>query len=156
LCMLSVSRTQASLPLPMSTPVFTGLSALAFVGAGALLRSGSRAGTVCGWALVLLPLVVFGTSYANASHTIYPFGRDATVFLVALGLSALGVVAIAFTRKPDRGLEEVEGIDTVEELFTQVERAERSEARVVELERQLRAYIGQQTGQQSAPVRRVR
>jgi hypothetical protein len=64
--------------------------------------------------------------------------------LTGLGLSAIGVVLAAFMSMSGRARSadpaaDLEGVDVVDELFAQVERAERSEARVAELERQLRA-----------------
>jgi hypothetical protein len=146
LCMLSVIRVHAPLPLPIPVPLFAGLSALLFVGASTALRSGSRASTIFGWMLVAVPLIVFGASYVNASHTEFPFGRDATLLLVGLLLSGLGVVLLAFVQPRALGGGDLDGIDAVEELFSQVERAERSEARVAELERQLSAYMRPQSG----------
>jgi hypothetical protein len=146
LCLLSVIRVQAPLPLPMSVLLFAGLSALLFVGASTALRSGSRGSTIFGWMLLVVPLIIFGASYANASHTEFPFGRDATLLLVGLLLSGLGVVSIAFMQPSALGGGELDGVDAVEELFSQVERAERSEARVAELERQLSAYMRTQSG----------
>jgi hypothetical protein len=145
LCMLSMTRVAGPLPLPVSISAFAALSGLLLVGGGAALRQGSRAGMVFGWLLIALPLVVFGASYATASHTAYPFGRAASMVLTGLTLSAVGAVLAAHMSGRARSAAQVadlEGVDVVDELFAQVERAERSEARVAELERQLRAQRG--------------
>jgi hypothetical protein len=137
---LSVVRIPAVLPLPMSLPMFTALSALLFVGASAALCSGVRLGTLIGWMLLLSPLGLLGGSLANAARTSNPFSRETLLVTAGLLLSALGVALLSFLRKParaTRNVEGLEGVDVVDELFAQVERAERSEARCVELERQL-------------------
>jgi len=153
LCLLSVVRVDALLPLPMSVPLFVGLSGLLFVGASTALCSGSLLGLVSGLMLVAAPLFVLGVGYASASPGAYAFGRDAGLFVAGLVLSAAGVLLLSFlrNRKP-HGREQpgLDGVDVVDELFTQVERAERSEARVAELERQLNAY---KTSRPAAPQR---
>jgi hypothetical protein len=139
-CMLSVTAIHPPLPLPVPTPVFAALCALLFVGAGTLLRLGSRAGTISGWALIALPFALLIDGYARPPSAAYSFGRDAGVLLTWLALSVVGVVLIAYARPRGQNSDEVdglEGVDVVEALFEQVERAERSEARVAELERQL-------------------
>jgi hypothetical protein len=141
LCTLSMITVEG--PLPVSPVLFAGVNALLVVGAGVSLHSGSRIGTVGGWLLVISPLALFGASYADPATAPLPFGHGALVFLIGLVLSAVGVSLIAFMRKPDPAVREVEGLDdinVVAELFAQVERAERSEARAAELERQLRSY----------------
>jgi hypothetical protein len=155
LCMLSVLRVTAPLPLPMSLPLFGVLSALLFVGACSALCSGSRAGNVFGWMLVAAPLVVFAASYGSAARGAFSFGRDAVLLLLGLSLSAVGVVLLAFMRTRAQGSSEaeLEGLDVVDELLAQLERAERSEARVAELERQLSAYTQPETRQQRAQTR---
>ena len=154
LCMLSVIRVHDPLPLPMSLPLFAALSALAFVGGCTALCSGSRAGMFFGCMLVALPLLVFGRGYIETPRATFPFGRDAEQLLAGLAASALGVVLLAVMHR-GRGtndVPELEGVDVVQELFSQVERAERAEARVAELERKLSAYTRPQTG----ALRRVR
>jgi hypothetical protein len=139
-CMLSVTAIHTPQPLPVPTPVFAALSALLFVGAGPLLRLGSRVGTISGWFLIALPFVLLADSYVRAPTATYSFGRDAGVLSMWLGLSVVGVVLIAYARPRASNTDDVdglEGVDVVEALFEQVERAERSEARVAELERQL-------------------
>jgi hypothetical protein len=138
---LCVVRIPATLPLPMSLPMFTALSALLFVGASAALCSGTRIGTIVGWMLLVSPLGLLAGSYANVSRTSHTFSRDELLVIGGLVLSAVGVALLAFLRKPaqrPRQVEGLEGVDVVDELFTQIERAERSEARCAELERQLR------------------
>ena len=144
LCMLSAARVEGPLPLPMSTPLFIALSAVLFIAASTLLRSGSRSGGLLGWGLLGAPLFLFALPYVSASGA-NPFGRDAWALASALALSASGAIGAAFVRGADepRGPREVkglEGVDMVEELFAQVERAERSEARAAELERKLAQY----------------
>lgn len=137
---LCVVRIPVSLPLPMSLPMFTALSALLFVGASAALCSGTRIGSIVGWMFLVSPFGLLGASFMNASRTRYPLSRDTLLVIGGLGLSALGVALLAFLRKPAANppeIEGLEGIDVVDELFTQIERAERSEARCAELERQL-------------------
>lgn len=137
---LCVVRIPAPLPLPMSLPMFTALSALLFVGASAALCSGTRIGTVIGGLLLVSPLGLLAGSFANASRTMYPLTRDTLLVIGGLILSAVGVALLAFLRRPaanPREIEGLEGVDVVDELFTQIERAERSEARCAELERQL-------------------
>jgi hypothetical protein len=140
-CMLVVAAIRTPLPLPVSTPWFAALCALLFVGAGMLLRLGSWAGTISGWCSIALPFVLVTDSYVRAPSTGTTFGRDAGELLLWLGLSALGVVLIAYARPRGQSagdeVEGLEGVDVVQTLFEQVERAERSEARVAELERQL-------------------
>jgi hypothetical protein len=146
---LCVVRIPASLPLPMSLPMFIALSALLFVGASAALCSGTRIGTVVGWMLLVSPLGLLAGSFAHASRSSYPLNRDALLVVGGLVLSAVGVALLAFLRKPaatPRHIEGLEGVDVVDELFTQVERAERSEARCAELERQLSMYKSLQPG----------
>jgi hypothetical protein len=140
-CMLVVAAIPTPLPLPMSTPLFAGLCALLFVGAGMLLRLGSWAGAISGWCSIALPFVLVTDGYVRAPRTEITFGRDACELLLWLGLSAVGVVLIAYARPRGQSasgaVDGLEGVDVVEALFEQVERAERSEARVAELERQL-------------------
>lgn len=145
---LSVVRIPAQLPLPMSMPMFTALSALLFVGASAALCSGTRMGTIIGWMLLVSPLGLLGGSLLNAPRTPQAFTRETLLVAGGLLLSAVGVALLSFLRKPARpgaNVEGLEGVDVVEELFQQVERAERSEARCADLERQLNVYR-QQTG----------
>jgi hypothetical protein len=158
-CLLSVLRSDALLPVPVSPLAFAALSALLFVGASAALCAGSLLGSILGWMLVSAPLVVFGSGYANASHGAYTFGRDAGLFLTGLCLSAVGVVLLSFLQMRARRARDVpglEGVDVVEELFTQVERAERSEARAAELERQLKVYTQRPAPPRRVPTRRTR
>jgi len=146
---LCIVRIPATLPLPMSMPMFTALSALLFVGASAALCSDTRIGTVVGYMLLVSPLGLLGGSFANASRTIYPLSRDTLLVIGGLVLSAIGVALLAFLRKPasdPRQIEGLEGVDVVDELFTQIERAERSEARCAELESQLSAYKQRPSG----------
>jgi hypothetical protein len=146
---LCVVRVPASLPLPMSLPMFTALSALMFVGASAALCSGTRIGSIVGWMLLVSPLGLLAGSFANSSRTSFPLNRDALLVIGGLVLSAVGVALLVFLRKPPanpRQIEGLEGVDVVDELFTQIERAERSEARCAELERQLSAYRQGQPG----------
>lgn len=141
---LCVVRIPVTLPLPMSMPAFTALSALLFVGASAALSAGTRVGAIIGVMLLISPLGLLGGSLANASRTTYPLSRDMLLVIGGLSLSAVGVALLAFLRKPaqnPRQVEGLEGVDLVDELFTQIERAERSEARCAELERQLNAYM---------------
>jgi hypothetical protein len=140
---LCVVRIPAQLPLPVSLPMFIALSALLFVGASAALCSGTRIGNIIGWMLLVSPLGLLAGSFANASRTSYQFNRDNLLVIGGLLLSAAGVALLAFLRKPaasSRQVEGLDGLDVVDELFTQIERAERSEARCAELERQLSAY----------------
>lgn len=142
MCLLSTVRLEWPLPLPMATPVFVALSAVLFIAASALLRSGSRAFGVFGWALVLAPLLVFASPYITAPG-VHTLGVEGWQLGAALVLSASGAIASAYVRSTPRGPREVhglEGVDVVDELFAQVERAERSEARVTELEQKLRQY----------------
>ena len=142
LCMLSVARVDRPLPLPMSTPLFIALSAVLFIAASTMLRSGSRVGGVFGWVLIATPLVLFAIPYVSAPGA-PAFASDAWALAGALTLSASGAVASAFVNSGKRGPREVkglEGVDVVNELFAQVERAERSETRVAELERRLSQY----------------
>jgi len=144
LCMLSMIRVSAPVPLPMSLPVFGMLSALLFVGACTALSAGSRVGSVFGWMLVATPIVMLVASYVGASRGASLLGRDAVMVLSGLSLSAVGVVLLAFMKtraQGSSGMDELEDVDVVDELLAQLERAERSEARVVELERQLSAYV---------------
>lgn len=136
---LSVVRIPAQLPLPISLPMFTALSALLFVGASAALCSGARTGSILGWMLLVSPLGLLGGSLANASRTTNPFTRDTLLVAGGLVLSAVGVALLSLLRKSPsaKHVEGLEGVDVVDELFAQVERAERSEARCAELERQL-------------------
>jgi hypothetical protein len=143
------------MPLPMSTPLFAALSALAFVGACTAFCSGARAGMFFGALLVVLPFVVLGRGYIETARATFPFARDAQQLLVGLIASALGVVLLSVMHRDGRGAHDVpglEGVDVVEELFSQVERAERAEARAADLERQLSAHKPPQTG----ALRRVR
>ena len=136
LCMLAAARADVSLFLPLGTPEFAALCALSLVGGGVALRTRSTAGTALGWFAVLLPLAVVGAVCAEKAE----YGRDAIWLVASLALGAVGVVLIARLPSGDSGRAEIpglEGVDVVEALFAQVERAERSEARVVELERQL-------------------
>jgi hypothetical protein len=156
---LCVVRIPAPLPLPMSLSMFTALSALLFVGASAALSSGARIGTVVGWMLLVSPFGLLAGSYASAPRASFPLSRDTLLVIGGLLLSAVGVALLSFLRKPTRGAEEVEGlegVDVVEELFSQVERAERSEARCAELERQLSAYRQGQPGSLQRTTARVR
>jgi len=156
LCMLSAARVDRPLPLPMSAPLFIALSAVLFIAASTLLRSGSRAGGVFGWILVVAPLVLFAGPYAAAPGA-HAFGADAWSLAIALVLSASGAIGSAYVRSEPRGPREVqglEGVDVVDELFAQVERAERSEARVAELERKLSQYERPPTDR--GTLRRVR
>ena len=146
---LCVVRIPAQLPLPMSLPMFTALSALLFVGASAALCSGTRIGTVVGWMLLVSPLGLLAGSFASASRSIFPLSRDTMLVIGGLVLSAVGVALSAFLRKPaanPRQIEGLEGMDVVDELFSQIERAERSEARCAELERQLSVYTQRPSG----------
>jgi hypothetical protein len=155
LCILSVVHVHDPLPLPMSTPLFAALSALAFVGACTAFCSGTRAGLFFGAMLVALPFVVFARGYFETARGAFPFARDAQQLLVGLIASALGVVLLSVMQRDGRSPHEVpglEGVDVVEELFSQVERAERAEARVAELERRLNADERPQPG----VLRRVR
>jgi hypothetical protein len=142
-CMLVVSAIRVPLPLPM--PVFAALCGVLFVGAGAILRQGSSIGTITGWCLIALPFVLVTDSYVRAPSTGSLFGGEAGELLLWLGLSAVGVVLIAYARprrsKSDQ-VDGLDGVDVVETLFEQIERAERSEARVAELERQLNNAYG--------------
>ena len=138
---LCIVRVPAALPLPMSLPTFTALSALLFVGASAALCSGTRIGTLIGWMLLVSPLGLLGGSLANAAQGGSPLGRDELLVIGGLLLSAIGVGLLPLLRKPNaspNSIEGLEGVNVVDELFTQLERAERSEARCAELERQLR------------------
>jgi hypothetical protein len=141
---LCVVRIPASLPLPISLPMFTALSALLFVGASAALCSGTRIGTVVGWMLLVSPLGLLAGGFAHAARSSsYLLTRDTLLVVGGLVLSSAGVVLLAFLRKPAASpgvIEGLEGVDVVDELFTQIERAERSEARCLELERQLSIY----------------
>jgi hypothetical protein len=155
---LSVVRIPAQLPLPMSMPMFTALSALLFVGASAALCSGARIGTIIGWMLLVSPLGLLGGSLANASRTTQPFTRETMLVGGGLLLSAVGVALLSFLRKPARPgqVEGLEGVDVMDELFSQVERAERSEARCAELERQLSVYRQQTGSMQRSATRTLR
>jgi hypothetical protein len=159
LCLLSVVRVQAQLPLPMSMPLFAALSALLFVGASTALCSGSRVGSALGWLLVVAPIAVFCLGYTAAPSGALPFQRDAALVLSGLCASLVGVVLLSLMHNRSRASREVpglEGVDVVDALFAQVERAERAEARAAELERQLSAHMRpQQTGEHRA-LRRVR
>lgn len=151
-------RVQEPLPWPMSTPLFFGLSALVFAGASIALTSGSRVGTVFGWMMLGLPFAVFATGYDNAGRNLLALSRDAGWLVSGLGVAAFGVVVLSFMQQRTGGTRDLpglEGVDVVEELFAQVERTERAEARVAELERQFGARTRQLTGEQRA-VRRVR
>ena len=151
LCLLTAAQLERPLPLPISTPAFIALSGVLFIGGSTLLRSGSRAFGVFGWLLIAGPLVVFGSPYAMTPGA-HVFGAEAWQLAAALVLSASGAIASAFVREGPRGQREVkglEGVDVVDELFAQVERAERSEARAVELEQRLQKYEG-------GPLRRAR
>ena len=151
LCLLSAVRLERPLPLPMSTPVFIALSAVLFIGGSTLLRSGSRAFGAFGWALIAGPLVTFAIPYLSPPG-VHAFTVEAWQLLAALLLSASGAIGSAFVRSMPLGPREVkglEGVDVVNELFAQVERAERSEARVAELERKLGQH-------ERPPVRPVR
>jgi hypothetical protein len=155
LCLLSAARLERPLPLPIPTPVFIVLSAILFIGGSTLLRSGSRAFGVFGWALIAAPLVSFGLPYAMAPGA-HAFGAESWRLMAALLLSASGAIGSAYVRVASRGPREVkglEGVDVVDELFAQVERAERSEARVAELERKLGQYERPQAARPVRPVR---
>jgi hypothetical protein len=148
---LAMLRIETPMPLPMSLPLFIALSALLIVGAGVALCSGSQAGILFGWVLLLSPLATFAGCVAIASRT-HPAWfqaaqalrsgaeRDAMLVLGGLLVSALGMALLSVmslrTRRI-RNVEGLEGIDVVDELFAQLERAERSEARCAELEQQL-------------------
>jgi hypothetical protein len=148
LCMLTLSRMHAEVPLPMAAPAFAAFSALLMIGAGTIMRLGGQPGLFGGALLLALPLLMLGVGYLNASGANaarYAWTHDAQLFVAVLALSAIGVALIAVVRavlpSARRESDEVpglEGVDVVEELFAQVERAERSEARVAELEQQLR------------------
>jgi hypothetical protein len=143
----------------MSLPLFAALSALTLIGASTALGSGRQPGVIVGWMLVAAPLVIFGAGYLNASSRIYPFGRDPLLVVSALSLSTLFVVLVAFMRphKPAASANaDLDGVELLDELFSQVERAERSEARVAELERQLSSYAPLQSSQERVPTRRTR
>jgi hypothetical protein len=120
--------------------VFAALCALLFIGAATLLRQGSTAATITGWCAIALPFAVVGDGFVRLPSAGVTLGRDAIELLTWLGLAAAGVGLIAYVRArtSKRGeVDGLEGVDVVEALFEQVERAERSEARVAELERQL-------------------
>jgi hypothetical protein len=155
LCMLSAARVERPLPLPMSTPLFIVVTAMLFIAASTLLRSGSRLGGLLGWGCLSAPIAVFAVPYLTAPGAI-PSGAAAWTFVVALVLSASGAIGSAFVRSRVEGQREVEGlegVDLVNELFAQVERAERSEARVAELEQKLRAYVSPAAGQTNQRMR---
>ncbi|MDD9944875.1 MAG: hypothetical protein OXU20_27785 [Myxococcales bacterium] len=138
LCMFGLAVANVTPPLPMPTPVFAGLSALVTVGAGTLLWSSSRAKSVFGWVLLASPLLLVAVGHYASPRV--GVGRDTAVFVTGLALSAAGVALsalVAARHDNPNELPGLEGIDVVEELYNQIERAERSEARVVELERQL-------------------
>ncbi|HKP59450.1 MAG TPA: hypothetical protein VJV78_22155 [Polyangiales bacterium] len=136
ICLIGVVRTTAPLPPPFTTPWFLALSALLLVGGGMALRTQSTAGAAMGSLALTAPLAVLGAGYTQAmTHD-----REALLLASVLILAAIGVALIARLRPSERAREEIpglEGVDIVEALFAQVERAERSEARVAELERQL-------------------
>jgi len=160
LCMLSVVRVDGRLPLPTSLPLFAALSALLCVGAGVALCSASRPGLIFGWVLLAAPLVVLGIGYASVATGAYPVGRETAVLVAGLLSSASGVVLLSYMHRRARPatseIPDLDGVDVVEELFTQIERAERSEARVAELERQLNAQAPKIAPPQPPPVRRTR
>jgi len=136
--MLSVA--QAPVVLPMPTAVFAALSALLFVGAGALLRADSRTTLVSGWLVLALPIHLFVLAQLSAPGIVLT--RAAGHFLAGLMLSATGVIIFSFVPVPVRSphvRHEPDDAALVDELFALLERAEQSEIRVAELERQLRS-----------------
>jgi hypothetical protein len=149
LCTLSASRLSAAVPLPLPIPAFAALSALLFVGAGAAFRAESRGAAWLACLLSVAPLLALVAGYASAVDgpraALYPFTRDVALLfgeLVACPLGVASIVRFARSERSAREVDGLEGIDVVEELFVQVERAERSEARVAQLERQLQALTG--------------
>jgi hypothetical protein len=141
-CLLSAARVERAMPLPTSTPLFLAVTAVLLIAASALLFTGSRVSTLLGWCLVAAPLVCFALPYV-AAPGVNRFGADAWTFALALGLSASGAIGCAYVRSRARGArdtEELDGVDVLDELFVQLERAERCEAHIVELERKLKEY----------------
>jgi hypothetical protein len=149
---LAVVRIPAPLPLPMALQAFIALSALLFVGASAALSSGSRVSALVGYLLLISPFGIIAVSLANAPRASSIVDPDSMWVLGGLLMAAVGVALLALIRTPAKpaGVEGLEGLDVVEELFAQVERAERSEARCAELERELRAYHQPATLQRSS------
>jgi hypothetical protein len=141
-CLLSAARIERAMPLPTSTPLFLAVTAVLLIAASTLLCTESRVSTLLGSCLVAAPLVCFAFPYV-AAPGVNHFGADAWKLALALGLSAAGAVGCAYVRSRARGArdtEGLEGVDVLDELFVQLERAERCEAQIVELERKLKDY----------------
>ncbi len=144
-CMLVVGSIQVPMPLPVPTPVFAALCALLFVGAGTMIRHGSGAATITGWCAIALPFILVADGFVRPPHAGVTFDRGAGDLVMWLGFGATGVILNAYARARGNKADEVaglEGVDVVEALFEQVERAERSEARAAELQRQLNQAYG--------------
>lgn len=146
LCMVAIARVPYALRLPMSLPIFLSLAGIFFISAPTFLRLGGHIGKLFGWTLLLAPLVLFASPYVMSKKPI-ALDENGWTLLLGLVLSAGGAFASAWMQRgliDPHQVQGLEGVNVVEELFTQVERAERAETRAADLERQLQRLRSKQ------------
>lgn len=155
LCMVAIARVPHVLQLPMSLPIFLSLTGIFFISAPTFLSLGGHVGKLFGWTLLFAPIVLFVSPYVIAAKG-HALDDSAWTLLLGLVLSAGGALASAWVQRgahDPRQVQGLEGVDVVDELFTQVERAERAESRVADLERQVQRMRAKQAPPPRSGVR---
>jgi hypothetical protein len=144
--MIVLAGVSASLPWPaLPLPAFASLSGVALLGGGAALQMPGRASKVAGALLIALPLLAllvgYGSSPLGLAASLGASGKGATLVIVILGLTSVGIAATALIARAE-DLESVVHMRKVLEhqrlqLIDAVELGRASEVRVREAERRM-------------------
>ena len=146
-CTLVLGRMPVSLPVPVSVPLFAGLTTLLLIGGGNLFRRSGFFLNSAGALLASTPLALLWAGYFgghSGQATPPPFDRNAQVFMFVLAFVSIGAPLLAIAcRRPRRA----NWGDNADELGGQIvdlmARAEAGEARAAAAERQLRQHGGE-------------
>lgn len=141
-CTVLMGSMPVKLPLPMSTPVFAGLSALLLIGGGEVFRPASLLRSCMGGLLLCSPFVMLTLGYAQSTPPTQ-FGAQAQLFGAALAFAALVAILLSVTAqrmladRSDASAHERQTDQLRARIFELLERCNANEARAIRAEQQL-------------------